>query len=318
MPVVVTTEELAKEQATDPELQTLLQTTTTSLKLQKFRIDHSDNIIYCDVAGEDVRPYVPELIRQTIFNIVQNLSHPGARATAKLITRRFVWPGVNKDVARWVKTCLACQRAKIHRHNRTIPEHIKVPDSRFLHVLLDIIGPFPISKGYKYCLTAIDRFTRWPEATSIADISAYTITRAFYSTWIAHFGAPALITTDRGSQFESAIFQALTQLIGAKMIRTTAYHPQSNGMIERFHRSLKSAIRCHQNFDWADILPIILLGLRANLKEDIGTSAAELVFGTPIRLPGEFFSEEDPSPDPQVFIERLRQHMRTVRPQDTT
>ncbi|GAB1868682.1 RNA-directed DNA polymerase [Camponotus japonicus] len=95
----------------------------------------------------------------------------------------------------------------------------------------------------------IDRTTRWPEATPIADTSADTVTDAFFNTWIARFGAPYMITTDRGAQFESAIFEAMVKLIGSRRIRTTAYHPQANGMVERWHRSLKAAIMCHGTTD---------------------------------------------------------------------
>lgn len=84
-------------------------------------------------------------------------------------------------------------------------------------------------------------------------------------------------------------------------------------MIERFHRSLKAVIRSHADVNWIKILPTVLLGLRASLKEDIKTSAAELVYGTPLRLSAEFFTDEDPSPDPQIFVEHLRQHMHKVR-----
>lgn len=113
------------------------------------------------------------------------------------------------------------------------------------------------------------------------------------------------------------MFQALIQLIGEHRTRTTAYHPASNGMVERFHRSLKSAIRCHATTEWIDVLPTVLLGLRASVKEDLKTSAAELVYGTPIRLPGEFFINENPPESPQIFIEKLREHMRKIRPTPT-
>lgn len=138
------------------------------------------------------------------------LSYPGVRVTRQLITRRYIWPSINKDITNWVKTCLACQRAKIQRHNRNVPEHIKMPDTRFYHVHIAIIGPLPVSQGYRYCLTAIDRFIRWPEAIPMSDISANIIATTFYTSWVARFGAPAVITSDRGSQFESTLFQALT------------------------------------------------------------------------------------------------------------
>ncbi|KMQ85902.1 pol polyprotein [Lasius niger] len=305
MPTIISTEDIALEQLKDEELQELVTSPSTSnLQLRKLRLNDSEHTIFCDVSTEEIRLYIPRILRRNIFDTVHRLSHPGVRAMKELIARRFVWPGLNKDIAEWVKTCLACQRAKIQKHHRNLPEHIRIPDSRFHQVHIDIVGLLPPSHGYQYCLTAIDRFTRWPEAVPIKDINADTIVDAFYANWISRFGAPAIVTTDRGSQFESRLFQALIQLIGAHRTRTIAYHSSSNGMVKRFHRSLKSAVRCHATTEWVDVLPTVLLGLRASVKEDLKASAAELVYGTPIRLPGEFFIDEDPPEDPQIFIEK--------------
>ncbi|CAL1683860.1 unnamed protein product [Lasius platythorax] len=311
MPVIVTTDELAEEQQKDEELQTLLKS-KTSLNLKKLRLDNGDKTVYCDVTDE-IRIYVPTSLRRRIFDVTHKASHPSGRTTRKMIARNFVWPNMQKDITYWAKTCLACQRAKIHRHNRRIPEQTPVPDDRFSHIHLDIVGPLPPSKGFRYCLTMIDRTTRWPEATPIADCTADTIVTAFFNAWISRYGAPAVITTDRGAQFESALFDALVKLIGSRRIRTTAYHPQANGMVERWHRSLKSAIKCHGTSDWTEVLPTILLGLRASYKEDIQASAAELVFGTTLKLPGEYFTFEDPIGLPQMFAEKLRKYMRQAR-----
>ncbi|XP_026673328.1 uncharacterized protein LOC113464903 [Ceratina calcarata] len=85
-------------------------------------------------------------------------------------------------------------------------------------------------------------------------------------------------------------------------------------MIERWHRSLKAAIMCHQTKDWVEILPTVLLGLRTSFKDDIQASAAEMVYGTPLRLPGEFFVCEEESENPQIFLEKFRQYIRAVKP----
>lgn len=135
----------------------------------------------------------------------------------------------------------------------------------------------------------------------------------FYAAWLSRFGAPVTITTDRGTQFESTLFQALTNLIGTRRNRTTAYHPASNSMIERWYRSLKAAITCHGQKEWADVLPTVLLGLRTSFKKDLKATTAELVYGTTLRLPGEFFLPEDTQVEPQSFLEPLRLHMRQLR-----
>ena len=83
--------------------------------------------------------------------------------------------------------------------------------------------------------------------------------------------------------------------------RTTSYHPQANGLVERFHRQLKAAIKCHDSVDWVATLPIVLLGIRTSVKEDLGATTAELVYGTGLRLPAEFFNTNDMNPSSDYF-----------------
>jgi len=146
MPIIVTTEELARQQETDEELKKLLQDGTHSLQLRKLRLDDTDTSIYCDISAEEIRPYMPKSLRNQIFDTTHGLSHPSERSTKHLISKRFIWPGINKDITEY-ETCLQCQKNKIHRHNK-IPEHIPIPDTRFDHIHLDIIVPLSNIQGY--------------------------------------------------------------------------------------------------------------------------------------------------------------------------
>ena len=162
---------------------------------------------------------------------------------------------------------------------------------------MDILRPLPASEGYRYVLTIIDRFSRWPEAFPLRDIEATTVCRAFVDGWISRFGAPETLTTDQGSQFESRLFSALLNLTGSHRNRTIAYYPASNGMVERWNRCLKAAIMCHANPQWSRTLSTVLLGLRSSVM-DSGSSPAEFVYGTTLRIPGEFVLSNYESDDP--------------------
>ncbi len=118
---------------------------------------------------------------------------------------------------------------------------------------------------------------------------------AFISSWVERFGVPGTVTTDRGTQFTSALWSSTCMSLGIKHVLTTAYHPQSNGMVERVHRQLKDALRARgAGPAWHSHLPWVLLGLRAAPKEDSAISSAELVTGTPLVLPGQLLHVPDP------------------------
>ena len=153
------------------------------------------------------------------------MSHPGIRATRRLVTARFVWPQINRDVGQWTRSCLSCQRSKVNKHTSTPLATFAPPSARFDIIHLDLVGPLPHST---YLLTVIDRFTRWPEAFPLPDITAETVARTFLQGW---FGTPTTITTDRGSQFQYGLWNDLMVTLGTQRLRTTAYHPQANGEI---------------------------------------------------------------------------------------
>ena len=301
---------IASKQKTDEELIKLR--ISSNLQFKELPLFTTHGTITCDISTTYPRPYIPKEFRRDVFNSIHSISHPGIRATQRLMTERFIWPSINKDVRTWTRNCVQCQRAKVHRHSVTPLGTFDTQHVRFNHVHVDIVGPLPPSRGFTYLLTCIDRFTRWPQAIPISDISAESVARAFVDGWIANFGVPATITTDRGSQFESKLFESLSKLLGCNRTRTTSYHPQANGMVERFHRQLKQT----EPNRWTESLSLILLSIRTSLKTDLGCSVAELVYGTTLSLPSEFVipSVDLESVDPSNYVDRLRQHMSELQP----
>ena len=204
------------------------------------------------------------------------------------VRRRFVWPGMSADVASYVRACEPCQRSKIVPKLKRPAKQFPVTN-RFKTIHIDIVGPmWTTARGHTHLITIIDRVTRWFHAAPTRGTpTAEQVARVLFEQWVCTFGVPEVLISDQGSQFESAVFRELLQLLGIERHRSNPYFPQSNGMIERQHRTLKEALRAHcerRRDQWDKALPAVLYGFHTAVNED-GFSPALLAFGEQLAVP---------------------------------
>ena len=311
---VVDFAQLGKAQSNDTSIAEL-RAEPGSLQLQDIPMNGTE--VLCDLSTSRPRPVVPASWTRTIFEAIHNLSHPGPKPSVQAVSSRYVWKGMKKDVRNWVRTCHACQTSKIGRHTKAPLVDLGLPDKRFGDIHVDLVGPLTTSEGNTYLLTIVDRFTRWPEAVPLPNSEAVTCVRALLHTWISRFGVPDSITSDQGRQFTSQLWRELQQVLGVCHNVATAYHPQANGMVERFHRSLKAALKARLDGPhWMDELPVVLLGIRSTWKDSINAAPAQFVYGTNIRIPGDFLPP--PVADKQVpnnnFVRELQHRLQKLTP----
>ena len=180
-----------------------------------------------------------------MFDAAHDLSHPSIRATKQLVAAKFVWPSLRKQVGIWAKTCLRCQAAKVHRHTTAPVDQFVPATRRFDHIHVDIVGPLP--HNYRYLLTVVDRFTRWPEAIPLVDSQTTTCAKALALHWIARFGVPAELTSELlgGCPFNGPLSGTKYPTRAASPIQN-ASTPKSSLPFSK-HRScalLCAAVRC--------------------------------------------------------------------------
>jgi transposase InsO family protein len=161
------------------------------------------------------------------------------------------------DVSALCRQCQQCDRSKVTSTVHTPVQTIEIPVKRFSHVHIDIVGPLPAtSGGYSHLFTAIDSSTRWAEAIPLRGTSTADCVEALFNGWISRVGVPSIVTSDRGVQFTSEVWQSMCSKLGVQHNLTTAYHPQANGMVERFHRQVKASLRARlEGPDWLAQLP---------------------------------------------------------------
>ena len=279
-----------------------------------------------DTWSETHQVVIPLSVRPAIMELAHDglSGHLGIQKTYKKILQHFFWPGMKKEVSQYVKTCHVCQ--VIGKPNKPlVPAPLKpipVQTEPFEKIVLDCVGPLPKSKrGNQYLLTIMDPTTRYPEAIPLKNITSKTIVKHLIH-FFTSVGIPKQIQSDRGSNFTSNFFQQIVDELNIEHVTSTAYHPQSQGCLERFHQTLKSMLKkyCLENQgDWDESIDFLLFALRESPQESLGYSPFELLYGRQIRGPlkllkDQWFTQGSPSsPSVSDYISNLKNKISEVR-----
>ena len=172
---------------------------------------------------------------------------------------------------------------------------------------MDITGPHPRSRnGNEYILTVVDLFSKWAEAFPIRHHTAPIVAKKLVDNIFVRFGVPMRLLSDQGPEFESTLMAELCRLLAIEKIRSSPYKPSTNGVCERFHRTLNSMIAkviCESQRDWDEHVPNVMSAYRATVHESTSFTPNYLVFGRENRMPIDVVLASDSDPKPNLASE---------------
>ena len=248
-----------------------------------------DRLFYC-IDGLN-RLYIPKDQRNDKLKMFHdNLGHLGKPSILNLLKRRFYWPNMDKDVDVYCTSCHTCQLNRPGRTSKscyvTPIDPVALPFHRWG---VDFVGRLPLTKnGNKFIFSAIDYGTRWYIGTAVKSMDENDVINSLFKEIFATFGMPFEIITDRGASFVSQNVEKFLRKYQVLHIKSTPYHPQTNGMVERVHSTLNHQLRCYlEGFveRWDEYLPQAVFNIRIRTHSTTGKSAFELLYGVPVRLP---------------------------------
>jgi hypothetical protein len=239
------------------------------------------------------RLVAPQSLRDKLMHLAHDIpasGHLGVAKTKARLSYHFYWPHMSKQVTQYVRSCDICQRLGKGQKPHPAPL-IPLPlvTEPFSRIAIDIVGPLPVcpKSGNRFILTVLDLATHYPEAIPLPDHTAQRVATALASVF-SRFGFPNECLSDQGTDFMSQLMQIFMQDFKITQIRCSAWHPQSNGACERFHRTMKSMIRSltvEFKDAWDECLPWVLFAYREIPMETLGFSPFEMLFGRNVRGP---------------------------------
>ncbi len=235
---------------------------------------------------------IPSSLRHTILVACHDdvtAGHLGVSKTYEKIRARYYWHGMYKDIEHWCRSCVDCAMKKRPRGQRKAPL-LPIPvDGAFDRVAMDILGPFPATHdGNRYIIVFSDYYTRWPEAFAFPSTEAPRIAQIIVNQILSRHGAPRTLLSDRGANFLLTIVKEVCSIINTCQLHTTSYHPQTDGLVERFNATLAEGlsmyVSTHQK-DWDRYIDMILFAYRVSPNATTGESPFYLLYGREPRLP---------------------------------
>ena len=235
---------------------------------------------------------VPRSLRE---EILQELhagvlgGHLGEDKTLLKIRERFYWPGLQRSVRDWCRTCEPCVTRKTAPKRNHAPLQTIRAGYPMQVVAVDIMGPLPESEaGNSYVLVAGDYFTKWMEAYAIPDQEATTVAQKLIDEMFCRFSPPEQLHSDQGAQFESKLMKEVCKTLHIKKTRTTPYHPQCDGLVERFNRTLLTMLATttrEHPLEWETHLPKVCMAYNTSVQSSTGFTPFYLMFGRQAKLP---------------------------------
>ena len=284
---------LSEEQKVDSTLSNLWQKAEKSEKGYSF--EHGVLVHHTSDGVDDlvVRVVVPVSRRQQVLQMGHSSSiagHFGVKKTHAQISRHFMWPGLYSQVKAYVRSCKGCQLAAKQHKSRAPLQPLPCVGEPFQKVAFDLVGPLPrTSSGHKYLLTAMCLYTKFPDAIPLKKVDNASVLDAMMQIF-SRYGMPYELLTDQGSVFTSKLTALMCTTFGISKIRTSPYHPQSDGALERWHACLKGMIKKAggKMSDWDQLLKYILFAYRDTPHCVTGFSPFVLMFGRDVRGPLHF------------------------------
>ena len=238
----------------------------------------------------------PLSIRETVMWECHRAAHLGIMKTIRRLRNVWYWPGVTAHVRRVVRSCEVCQVAKTSRKSTSKEVQRLYSGRPWQKVAIDMVGPLPATQlGNQWILVLTDHFSRWQDALPLPDATAATVAEALDHRIFAYIGLPESIHSDQGSQFQSSLMTELCKLWNVEKSRSTPYHPEGNGIVERGNRtmgdSLRSLLVDSGEDQWDRLLPHIMRVFRATPHSTTGESPNFMMFGRELRLPDQLIHE---------------------------
>lgn len=243
--------------------------------------------------------------------------HMGIKKTIEKMKTSLTWYGMSRDIKDYIQKCKICNKFKENTNRPKAP----LMDYRVGYPLdrigIDIIGPLPMTpRKNKYILVIGDYFTRWMEAYAIPHQHADMVAQKLVMEFIARFGIPLELHTDQGKNFESDLFKSVCKLLQINKTRTTAYHPSSNGLIERFNKTLGGMIKTFVNknvTDWDQYLSLLLAAYRTTPHPATGYSPNYLMLGRELSIPlNLMFSFHQDKKETNEYVSSIKEQYRAV------
>ena len=337
--------EMAEEQATDPDIALLYdrkinhgtrpvweELSGGSAALASYSTDWDrlfleNEMLYRRFESRDgtefhmqlLLPYKYQELMAKHFHDAPTAAHMGKRRTHHQVHKRAYWYRMADDLKTWIQTCDVCQRRKRPGVTPKAPKkvyHAGTPNHR---VSMDICGPLvKTDRGNRVIMVITDDFSKFTRAFALPNHKAVTIADTFQSGWVSLFGAPREVHSDRGPEFESHLFRQLCGVFKCMKTRTTAYHPSSDGQVERFNQTMTqmlNALTKVEKKDWDLQLKYACQAYNATKHNTTGVEPNRIWFTYPVYMPFDVMIPAPPADEERgqrAYVREVQRQMRRI------